>query len=48
MILKEDFERCWIEGKGVTRLIATGILVSEELAGGKLAEAMEKENGGIK
>ena len=48
VILKEDFERYWIEGKRVTRLIATGVLVSEELAGGKLVEAMEKENGGIK
>ena len=47
-ILKDDFERCWIEGKGVTRLVATGVPVSEELAGGKLAEAMEKENRGIK
>ena len=46
--LKEDLERCWIEGKGVTRLVATGVPVSEELAGGKLAEAMEKETGGIK
>ena len=47
-ILKEDFERCWIEGKGVTRLVATGVPVSEELAGEKLAEAMEKENREIK
>ena len=47
-ILKEDFERCWIEGKGVTRLVATGVPVSKDLAGGKLAEAMEKENRGIK
>ena len=47
-ILKEDFERCWVEGKEVTRLVATGVPVSEELAGGKLAEVMEKENGRIK
>ena len=48
VILKGDFERCWIEGKGVTRLVATGVPVSEDLEGGKLAEVMEKENGGIK
>ena len=47
-ILKGDYTRCWIKGQGVTRLVASGVPVTEELEGGKLAEAMEKENKGIK
>ena len=37
-----------MEGKGVTRLVASGVPISAELEGEKLAEAMEKENKGIK
>ena len=48
VILKGDYERCWMKGQGVTRLVASGVPVTEELEGGKLAEAMEKENKGIK
>ena len=47
-VLKDDYERCWVEGKGVTRLVASGVPVSAELEGEKLAEAMERENKGIK
>ena len=32
----------------MTRLVAIGVPVSKELVGGKLTEAMEKENQGIK
>ena len=47
-VFKDDYERCWVEGKGVTRLVASGVPVSAELEGEKLAEAMERENKGIK
>ena len=47
-ILKDNFEKCWIEGKGIIRLVASGVPVTEELTGEKLAEAMEKENKDIK
>lgn len=37
-----------MEGTSIVRLVATGVLVTEELAGVKLAAAMQEENKEVK